>query len=230
MATIRHDTRIACPPDDVWASVSDPVAIKSWFPGIDSATLDGDVRALIRRYQDDPVTVDAGSVESDALEADHDFLLKGDVFTQDLVDMLLVAGIAIRHGLTPEQAMRALCGDAALILGILFFQLLPLETTPRRLAGPEPAAERVDHVHQPRLGTPVAAQRCALTRVPPEQVDAADFLAATARDVTKMFERLKEMKGVRGFHIMAIEWEEAVRPIVEGAGLLPRPVLEGASA
>jgi hypothetical protein len=24
-------------------------------------------------------------------------------------------------------------------------------------------------------------------------------------------------------HIMAIEWEEAVRPIAEGAGLLPRP-------
>jgi len=28
-------------------------------------------------------------------------------------------------------------GFAALILGILFFQLLPLETTPRRLAGPD---------------------------------------------------------------------------------------------
>jgi hypothetical protein len=25
---------------------------------------------------------------------------------------------------------------------------------------------------------------------------------------------------------MAIEWEEAVRPIVEGAGLLPRPTVE----
>ena len=32
-----------------------------------------------------------------------------------------------------------------------------------------------------------------MARVPPEQVDAADFLAATARDVSKMFERLKEM-------------------------------------
>ena len=32
-----------------------------------------------------------------------------------------------------------------------------------------------------------------MARVPPEQVDAADFLAATARDVTQMFERLKEM-------------------------------------
>ncbi len=36
-------------------------------------------------------------------------------------------------------------------------------------------------------------------------------------------QRLKEMEGVRGVHIMAIEWEEKVREIAEGAGLLPRP-------
>lgn len=35
-------------------------------------------------------------------------------------------------------------------------------------------------------------------------------------------ERLKEVQGVRGFHIMAIEWEEKVAEIVERAGLLPR--------
>ena len=35
--------------------------------------------------------------------------------------------------------------------------------------------------------------------------------------------RLKEVEGVRGFHIMAIEWEEKVPEIVENAGLLPRP-------
>jgi methylenetetrahydrofolate reductase (NADPH) len=33
----------------------------------------------------------------------------------------------------------------------------------------------------------------------------------------------KEIEGVAGIHIMAIEWEEAAKPIVEGAGLLPRP-------
>jgi methylenetetrahydrofolate reductase (NADPH) len=36
-------------------------------------------------------------------------------------------------------------------------------------------------------------------------------------------ERLKEVKGVAGFHIMAIEWEEKVPEIVERAGLHPRP-------
>ncbi len=38
-------------------------------------------------------------------------------------------------------------------------------------------------------------------------------------------ERLKEVKGVHGFHIMAIEWEEIVPQIVEKAGLYPRPAL-----
>jgi len=36
-------------------------------------------------------------------------------------------------------------------------------------------------------------------------------------------ERLKEVEGVRGFHIMAIEWEQKVAEIVERAGLSPRP-------
>jgi methylenetetrahydrofolate reductase (NADPH) len=38
--------------------------------------------------------------------------------------------------------------------------------------------------------------------------------------------RLKDVQGVSGFHVMAIEWEEAVGEIVERAGLLPRPVLD----
>jgi methylenetetrahydrofolate reductase (NADPH) len=36
-------------------------------------------------------------------------------------------------------------------------------------------------------------------------------------------QRLKEVEGVRGFHIMAIEWEQKVPEIVEKAGLFPRP-------
>ena len=36
-------------------------------------------------------------------------------------------------------------------------------------------------------------------------------------------QELKEMEGVAGVHIMAIEWEEKVKEIAEGSGLLPRP-------
>lgn len=41
----------------------------------------------------------------------------------------------------------------------------------------------------------------------------------------ELITRLSQVEGVAGVHIMAIEWEEAVRPIVEGAGLYPRPVM-----
>ncbi|MCK5837863.1 MAG: methylenetetrahydrofolate reductase [Desulfobacula sp.] len=36
-------------------------------------------------------------------------------------------------------------------------------------------------------------------------------------------QRLKKVEGIKGFHIMAIEWEEKVPEIVEAAGLYPRP-------
>jgi methylenetetrahydrofolate reductase (NADPH) len=39
-------------------------------------------------------------------------------------------------------------------------------------------------------------------------------------------EQLKEIQGVRGVHLMAIEWEKAVKELVKGAGLHPRPVVE----
>jgi len=39
----------------------------------------------------------------------------------------------------------------------------------------------------------------------------------------EQIEEIQQIEGVAGVHIMAIEWEEAVRPIVEGAGLYPRP-------
>jgi methylenetetrahydrofolate reductase (NADPH) len=42
----------------------------------------------------------------------------------------------------------------------------------------------------------------------------------------EQIQQVREIAGVAGIHIMAIEWEEAVRPLVEGAGLLPRPVVD----
>jgi len=40
-----------------------------------------------------------------------------------------------------------------------------------------------------------------------------------------LISEVRKIEGVAGAHIMAIEWEEAVKPIAEGAGLLPRPVM-----
>lgn len=41
-----------------------------------------------------------------------------------------------------------------------------------------------------------------------------------------LIQQLRQIEGVGGVHIMAIEWEEAVKPIVEGAGLYPRPTIK----
>jgi methylenetetrahydrofolate reductase (NADPH) len=37
-------------------------------------------------------------------------------------------------------------------------------------------------------------------------------------------QQVREIPGVHGVHIMAVEWEEAINPLVQLAGLLPRPV------
>jgi hypothetical protein len=47
MATARAHVRVARPPDEVWAVVSDPVGIPGWFPGVAETTLDGSVRHVV---------------------------------------------------------------------------------------------------------------------------------------------------------------------------------------
>jgi len=42
----------------------------------------------------------------------------------------------------------------------------------------------------------------------------------------EQIQHLKEVKGVHGFHVMAIEWEEMVPEIVEKSGLYPRPTVD----
>jgi methylenetetrahydrofolate reductase (NADPH) len=43
------------------------------------------------------------------------------------------------------------------------------------------------------------------------------------RICVETIQELREIKGLRGIHIMAIEWEERVPEIVKAAGLYPRP-------
>ena len=57
-------------------------------------------------------------------------------------------------------------------------------------------------------------------------VDKKDQAAEGIKICVESMQRLAEVEGVRGFHIMAIDWEEKVAEIVQGAGLHPRPQLE----
>jgi 5,10-methylenetetrahydrofolate reductase len=80
----------------------------------------------------------------------------------------------------------------------------------------------------------VGAARYMKTRVP--GMDVPDDVVARLQGVPKeqvpkegvklcvdIINRVREIEGVAGIHIMAIEWEDAVPEIVEAAGLSPRP-------
>jgi methylenetetrahydrofolate reductase (NADPH) len=66
--------------------------------------------------------------------------------------------------------------------------------------------------------------------IPDELVDrlkgAEDKKAEGLKIAIETIERLKQIEGVAGVHIMAIAWEEVVPEIVERAGLYPRPKID----
>ena len=45
-ASVRVESRIARPADEIWALVGDPTRQHEWFPGIVGCTVDGDVRTI----------------------------------------------------------------------------------------------------------------------------------------------------------------------------------------
>lgn len=80
----------------------------------------------------------------------------------------------------------------------------------------------------------VGAARYMKTKVPGMEVpqEIVDRMASVPKEkqpeegvaiCVETIERLKKVEGVAGFHIMAIDWEEKVKEIVERAGLFPRP-------
>jgi methylenetetrahydrofolate reductase (NADPH) len=82
----------------------------------------------------------------------------------------------------------------------------------------------------------VGAARYMKTRVP--GMDVPDSVVSRLQGVPReqvskegiklcvdIINQVREIKGVAGIHLMAIEWEEVVPEILEAAGLLPRPKL-----
>ncbi len=67
----------------------------------------------------------------------------------------------------------------------------------------------------------------AVAGIPKEDKEARSA-AWKERGIQLCIEQIREIRqipGIAGVHIMAVEWEAAIRPVVEGAGLFPRPVL-----
>ena len=55
--------------------------------------------------------------------------------------------------------------------------------------------------------------------------DAQDAATEGIKMAQEIIQQVREIKGVAGVHVMAIQWEKKMPEIVEGAGLLPRPEL-----
>ncbi len=59
---------------------------------------------------------------------------------------------------------------------------------------------------------------------PEEKKEARARSEKIGKQITvELIEQVREIEGIRGVHIQAIEWESAVPEIVEAAGLMPRP-------
>ena len=60
-----------------------------------------------------------------------------------------------------------------------------------------------------------------------EKKEASRQSAQIGKDIAiELIQQAREIEGVAGVHVQAIEWEKAVPGIVEKAGLLPRPIIE----
>jgi len=62
-------------------------------------------------------------------------------------------------------------------------------------------------------------------RIVTRMEEARDAKEEGVKICLEIIDRLKEIDGVHGIHIMAVAWEDIVPVIVERAGLLPRPIL-----
>ncbi|MBI3360740.1 MAG: methylenetetrahydrofolate reductase [Chloroflexi bacterium] len=60
-----------------------------------------------------------------------------------------------------------------------------------------------------------------------KKAKAAAYREEGIKICVELIQQMREIEGVAGVHIMAIEWEEAVPIVTERAGLLPRPTLNG---
>jgi methylenetetrahydrofolate reductase (NADPH) len=89
-----------------------------------------------------------------------------------------------------------------------------------------PGAARYMRDQVPGMDVPdeiVERMEAAGKGIEDKKARAAAFKEEGIKICVELIQQMREIEGVAGVHIMAIEWEEAVPVIAERAGLLPRP-------
>ncbi len=92
-----------------------------------------------------------------------------------------------------------------------------------------PAAARYMRDQVPGMDVPdaiVERMEAAGQGIADKKARAAAYKEEGIRICVETIAQMREIEGVAGIHLMAIEWEEAVSVITERAGLLPRPTFE----
>jgi len=85
---------------------------------------------------------------------------------------------------------------------------------------PLKSARMAEYMRDKVAGMDVPEEIIARMKTAPAKEQRAEGIGIAVETI----QALREVQGVRGVHIMAIEWEEAVPELVEKAGLLPRPL------
>lgn len=88
-ASVRRHVRINCPADDIWAFIGDPSRIPEWFPGIESATVDGTTRVIVTGSG---LPIPEEIVTNDAVQRRFQYRITGGLFkehlsTLDVIDL-----------------------------------------------------------------------------------------------------------------------------------------------
>jgi methylenetetrahydrofolate reductase (NADPH) len=161
-------------------------------------------------------------------------LLSGDELKQP---PKIVVGATASPFATPMEADLTKTAEK-IAAGAEFLQTQPvfdLATFSRWLIEVRRGASREASIIAGALILRSADQAERLAKVPglaigPEVIDrlkkAADPEAEGIAIAVEMVKELKALPGVRGVHLYAIEWPEAVGRVVETAGLLPRPEMK----
>lgn len=135
MATVRRQIIINRTPDDVYAVLGDPATIADWFPGVVSATVDGNAR-VITTGSGLPMTEEIDT--NDAIQRRFQYRLAPG-FIRDHLGTIDVFDLGDGHSLVSYATD---CEPAALALMIGGATGNALKEVKRQLEGQGPRAEK----------------------------------------------------------------------------------------
>jgi len=85
--SVRREVRMAVPADEVWAWIGDAPRLAEWFPGIESATVEGTIRTIVTGAG---IAMPEEIVTNDAIQRRFQYRITAPMFREHLstIDVL----------------------------------------------------------------------------------------------------------------------------------------------